>query len=395
MTRVLSGLLLAALILGAAPSRTAVAADTELVIGVLERADDVRYRRSRTAAQFMMQPLGRPFDGAKVALRELKFQGQAAGVAFKLERLKARSVAELQAQIDAAEAAGIRLLIADLPAADLKALAEATAGRELLLFNVSARDDALRQEACQAHLMHLLPSYAMSTDALAQYLSFRKWRRVLSLEGPLPADRQLAAAFARAAKRYGLKFVDRRPFKLSNDPRERELHDIDLLTVGADYDVLFIADSDGEFARNVPYHTVAPRPVVGSEGLAPLAWHWSWERHGAPQLNRRFQKKAKRQMRDVDWAAWLAVKAIGEAALRTGGGDFAKLRAYLKSPDLVLDGFKGNRVNFRPWNNQLRQPILLATHNWVVERAPIPGFLHEKNDLDTLGYDERESRCRF
>jgi len=395
MTRRFGGLLLTLALAMTGAAVSAQAADTELVIGVLERSDDARYRRSRTAAQYLMQPLGRPFDGAAVAVRELKFQGQAAGVRFKLERLKGRSVDELRAQIDAAETKGVRLLLADLPAADLGDIAAATAGRALLLFNVSARDDALRQEACQPHLMHLLPSYAMSTDALAQYLSFRKWRKVLSLEGPLPADQQFAAAFARAAKRYGLTLVDRRPFKLSNDPRERELHNIDLLTVGADFDVLFIADSDGEFARNVPYNTVAPRPVVGSEGLAPLAWHWSWERHGAPQLNRRFQKRAKRQMRGEDWAAWLAVKAIGEAALRTGGGGFDKLRAYLKSPELVLDGFKGNRANFRPWNNQLRQPILLASHNWVVERAPIAGFLHQTNDLDTLGYDRRESRCRF
>ena len=41
----------------------------------------------------------------------------------------------------------------------------------------------------------------------------------------------------------------------------------------------------------------------------------------------------------------------------------------------------------------MRQPVLLATHNWVVARAPIEGFLHQKNNLDSIGVDERESAC--
>ena len=47
------------------------------------------------------------------------------------------------------------------------------------------------------------------------------------------------------------------------------------------------------------------------------------------------------------------------------------------------------------WNNQLRQPVLLVTDNWVVARAPLEGFEHRLNDLDTLGLDKPESKCRF
>ena len=100
-------------------------------------------------------------------------------------------------------------------------------------------------------------------------------------------------------------------------------------------------------------------------------------------------------MRDFDWAAWMSVKAVAEAVLRTEGAAFASVRDYLLGDEIVLDGFKGNRASFRPWNRQLRQPLLLITHNWVVERAPLPGFLHQTNNLDTLGYDERDSRCEL
>ena len=197
------------------------------------------------------------------------------------------------------------------------------------------------------------------------------------------------------ARLDGAEIVETRPFVLSNAPRQRDQNNITLLTTGVDYDVVFVADTDGEFARDVPYQTARPRPVVGSEGLGAAAWHWAWERHGAPQLENRFQDRAKRPMRDIDWAAWMAVKAVAEAVQRTESKDFAVLRDYLRGPDLVLDGFKGNRLNFRPWNNQLRQPILLVTHKWVVERAPLKGFLHQTNHMDTLGFNENDSGCRF
>ena len=174
----------------------------------------------------------------------------------------------------------------------------------------------------------------------------------------------------------------------------RELGNVGLLTAGADYDVVFVADSDGEFARSVPYDTVRPRPVVGAEGLVAEAWHWAWPRHGAPQLTGRFEKQAKRHMGSADWAAWIAVKAVVEAVVRTENAPFDKLVAYLGGEEITIDGFKGNRLYFRDWDRQLRQPLLIATHNAVIERAPIQGFLHQTNNMDTLGFDRRDSQCK-
>jgi len=367
----------------------------EFVIGYLEQRGDSRYGKKQTYAQFLTEPLGRPYRGAQVALDEVKFHGAAVNATFALERVRKRKPADLIAAIDELAGQGVRFFILDTPATTINEIAQATKDRDLLLFNVSAREDRLRQGQCQAHLLHIIPNYAMLNDALAQYLVFRKWTQVLALIGQSDEDQFIAAAFERSAKRYGLKIIEQRPFVLSNDPRERDQNNVALLTAGADYDVVFVADSDGEFARDVPYQTVLPRPVVGSEGLAAAAWHWAWERHGAPQLENRFIDKAKRPMRDVDWAAWLAVKAIAEAVQRTASTDFATLSTHMLSPEVILDGFKGNRLNFRPWDRQLRQPVLLITHNWVVERAPIKGFLHQTNNMDTLGFDERESECRF
>ena len=383
-----------AIVLGAtAPS--AGATPEELVIGYVALKKDPRYAVKRTYARYLTEALGSPYPAARVAIDESKFAGSTVGVEFKLKRRRAKSPARLPKSALAFADSGVNYLLVDAPAELVDEVARATKGRDVLLFNVSARDDVLRQEQCHSHLLHVIPSHAMMTDALAQYLISKKWREVLVLTGPRPEDEQLAAAFNRSAKRFGLKIVEQRPFVLSNDPREREKNNVALLTAGADYDVVFVADTDGEFARDVPFQTVQPRLVVGSEGLAAAAWHWAWERHGAPQLEKRFQKKAKRPMRDFDWAAWMAVKGVVEAVLRTEGGDFAAVRDYLLGDEVVLDGFKGNRLNFRPWNRQLRQPILLVTHNWVVDRAPLRGYLHATNNLDTLGFDERDTRCEL
>jgi ABC transporter substrate binding protein (PQQ-dependent alcohol dehydrogenase system) len=236
----------------------------------------------------------------------------------------------------------------------------------------------------------------MSADAIAQFLTVRKWQRVLLLAGTTPADRPRIDAARQAIKRYGLKVVADKPFKLSNDPRERDLGNVALLTAGIDADVVWVVDGDGEFAREVPYRSVLPRPVVGSAGLVAEGWHTAWERNGAPQLNRRFRKSTNRWMAGADWAAWIATKAIIDVALEQP--DPRQHRRALRNQNLVLDGFKGARLSFRPWDQQLRQPVFLVhggVGGGIAGVAPFEGFLHAKNNLDTLGADEKESPCKL
>lgn len=369
------------------------AGKTAVVIGYLELEGDPRYKEKRMEARLQGQPWGRPVAGAEVALKEARFPLAGVGVGFELRRVSGRGLAQLEAALDALQAAGVHFVLADVPDAIMAGLAARVRGRELLLFNVSSLDDRLRKELCQGNLLHLSPSRAMLSDALAQYLVSRKWRDILILKGTREADEDLYGAVQRSARRFGLKPVDTRPFQLGRDPRQRNRNNILLLTSGRDYDVVTVVDTDGEFAREVPYQTQLPRPVAGSAGLVPDWWHWSWERHGAPQLNGRFMKLAHRQMTGYDWSAWMGVKALAEAVVRTGSTDFQSLLAYLKGKEIVLDGFKGYRLSFRPWNGQLRQPLFLTTPNWVVRRVPLAGFLHARNNLDTLGFGPEEVSC--
>jgi len=44
---------------------------------------------------------------------------------------------------------------------------------------------------------------------------------------------------------------------------------------------------------------------------------------------------------------------------------------------------------------QLPQPILLSDGRTVVSISPQPGFLHQVTELDTLGYDRPETKCKL
>ena len=100
-------------------------------------------------------------------------------------------------------------------------------------------------------------------------------------------------------------------------------------------------------------------------------------------------------MRERDYTAWLAVRALGEAVTRTSSNEPAVLRDYLRSDQFQIGAFKGEALTFRTWNQQMRQPILLAAPRILVSVSPQEGFLHQRSPLDSLGFDQPESNCRL
>jgi len=371
--------------------------DLQIVtIGYAEIVDDPRYDEKRAYARIRVKPHDRPVAGAEVAIRDSRIFARALNMNFELKRIETKNAGDLVAQIKYMNKnMGMQFFIIDADTEVLSFLAKATTEMNILLFNISESSDELRGLKCQAQLMHVIPSYAMLTDALGQFLVFKKWRKVLLLKGPEAGDAAFAAAFTRSAKRLGIDIDAVRDFVPGNDPRERDQNNIVLMTSGSDADLVFVSDIEGEFGRYVPYQTQNPLPVIGTEGLQAASWHWSWERHGAPQLNQRFERHAKRRMQSPDWAAWAAVKSIIESVLRTKSTNFETVGAYLRSDRLNLDAYKGNPVSYRFWDNQLRQPVLLHTYNAVTGRAPIRGFLHPTENMDSLGFDQGETGCQF
>ena len=379
-----------AVLLGALPLLAcAVAQAAALKATLIEQADSPQLDRTRTERAYLGHPGGSAADGLNVALDEAQFEleSEKASVKFSTEAAVSLDVARAAAQ--KAEKAGAHLLVVNVPQAWVAPLAAAV---KLPVLNVGARADALREKDCAANLFHLAASERMRADALAQTLVSRKWTAVLVLQGPSADDAARGAVAQAAMKRYGLKTVAVKPFKLSADPRERALGNLTLLTANLAYDVVWVVDSDGEFARSLPYSTALPRPVVGDGGLVALGWQAQFERFGAPQVSRRFAKAAKRPMTDPDWAAWMAGKALVAAAMGTQKTDAASIHKTLLAAN--LDGSKGVTLQFRPWDRQLRQPILLTDGQGVQGMLPQEGVMHPRNVLDTLGADEPEKLCK-
>jgi len=365
-------------------------------IGYMEISGDVRYEEKRAYARIRVKPHDRPIAGAELAILGSRIPGRALKMKFEMMRAESGNANEMVEQIGRMKnESGVQFFLVDADADVLRSVTNATAGMHVRLFNISEFSDSLRGADCQLHLMHVIPSYAMLSDALTQFLVSKKWRDILLLEGPEPDDRAFAAAFIRSAKRFGVEVSAVRKFVPGNDPRQREENNIILMTSDSDADVVFISDIEGEFGRYVPYRTKNPTPVIGTEGLQAASWHWAWERHGAPQLNQRFERHSNRHMQGSDWAAWAAVKSIIESILRTRSSDFKTIETYLRSDRLNLDAYKGTPVSYRSWDNQLRQPVLLHTYNAIADRAPIRGFLHPTENMDTLGYDQGDRLCQF
>lgn len=363
----------------------------DLKIGHLSLTEDPRYVQDWGYARLITPPPVLTADAARMAITDLQFTTDAVGLTVTLD---AQAVAETEVVATARKmvAEGTAYLVLDLPGAAVSAVAEALKDQPVLIVNATAPEDSLRS-ACHANMVHSGPSRRQETDAFAQYLRAMGWDNVLILQGDSPEDSDFADAFTASVERLRLTVVDRKPFILAADPGNREGNNVRLLTAERNYDVVFVADTRGEFGRYVPYATQLPRPVIGSVGLTSQAWHWALERDGATQVSSRFDKLTGRKIQPADWSVWIAVKSLITAATKTPGADPDKLRDYVTSHRLKLDGSKGVTLNYRPWDGQLRQPILLATTEAVIAIAPIQGFTHQTTTLDTLGADEAEFVC--
>ena len=253
-----------------------------------------------------------------------------------------------------------------------------------------------------ANLFHIIPSRAMKADALAQYLTFKRWQRWVLVSGTGAGDKAFAEAIRRAAKRFGDKILEERSFTYTagsrrTDTGEQQIQKqmIELTQRLPDYDIMIVADESQVFGDYLPYRTWDPRLVAGTQGLVPTAWHRSMEQWGATQVQHRFTAAAKRWMYERDYTAWTGVRSFGEAVTRVAKTDPQAIRAFLLSDQFQLGAFKGVGLSFRHWDQQLRQPILLSSPLMLVSVSPQDGFLHPGTNLDTLGYDAPETKCNL
>ena len=332
-------------------------------------------------------------QGALLGLRDNNTTGQFTQQNYLLEQVIVPIGGDVKQAFSQILKQGIQLVIVNLPAQQLVELHQLN-NNQALLFDVATRTDAFRENQCLKDVLHILPSRAMRADALAQYMLKKRWNRWFLVVGNTAEDALYAQAIKRSAKRFGMKIVAEKKWLHTYDARRTAQSDIPVFTQVDDYDVLVVADEQGLFGEYISYRTWLPRPVIGTQGLVATAWHPAHEQWGAVQIQNRFKALAERQMQEQDYAAYLAVRSIGEAVTRTKVVDAATIKAYLLSERFKLQGYKGRALSFRDWNGQLRQPVLLAAPTSLVTAPPLEGFLHPQNELDTLGYDKPETQCQ-
>ncbi len=341
--------------------------------------------------------------GAEVGITDNNTTGRFLNQNFALDSVEVRTDEDPVAALNTLIAKGIRLIITDRPAADVLKLADAGAPHGVTIFNAGAAEDALREENCRRNVVHTAPSYYMLTDALAQYLIWKRWPRWFLAYGMQPNDLLLAAAYRRSAKIFGAHIVADRQYKGKAGSRETDSGLIELqeqLPVfsqnAPNYDVLVCADEHSVFAGYLPYRTWDARPVAGSAGLIPTSWDPNSLEFGGRQMQDRFVAYAHRFMTALDMNAWVAVRMIGTAASYAQSLEPDKIMTYMRGPDFQLGAYRGLSLSVRDWNGQVRQAILLSdSGRTVVSMSPQPGFLHQFTVLDTLGTDKPETKCKL
>ena len=364
-------------------------ADTMLHVGHLR----VYVPRPPTLSNLDPKPENNGLAGAQTGLQDNLTTGKFLGQSYTM---KSVLVAEGDDPVAAAKdmLATSPYLILDAPPDIILAIADLGEAQDAIVFNAASGDVALRDTECRANVLHSVPSIAMRTDALAQVLVQKRWTDLVMISGTYPADLAYAASLRRSLTKFGLKLSDEKAWDANADMRRTASQEIPLFTQDfGDYDALILADELHDFGRYVLYNTWAARPIVGSEGLSPRTWSPVIEQWGAAQLQSRFKQQHNREMTSEDYAAWAAIRTLGEAVTRTNTNDPATLRDYILSDAFELAGFKGRPLTYRGWNGQLRQPIAVAHPRALVAQAPLEGFLHQTNEMDSLGMDRPESKC--
>jgi ABC transporter substrate binding protein (PQQ-dependent alcohol dehydrogenase system) len=126
---------------------------------------------------------------------------------------------------------------------------------------------------------------------------------------------------------------------------------------GTDYDIMVVADETGDSGDYISYHTWDPKIVAGTQGLIAASWHPTLDAWGSAQLQSRFHKLAKCGMRPIDYHAWVAVRAVGEAVTGVKTAELRSVWAFMLGSEFGTSGLQGSSRELPPLG-----PSIASTH---------------------------------
>lgn len=408
----------------------------------------VRGEPDRDAAglSFVEQAGRAGFLGGRLGAEEMAYTARLVGARLSLEEAAATTPGEAIRAAEQLLSRHVVALVGGFGADTALALSRVAERRQVLFFNVGATDDRLRNADCSRYAFHIEASDAMYLDAAADWfirgLAFlvdedapqgveiirrapaRAWFLVTDHSATWEArDRRLRVALEQ--RHWGSRIVA----DVAVEPRQRfervlgmipALHpDLVFLLLPAADQLEFYREYEragltGEVtgfpepaAQTRSFFaavlTAAPRTARG--GIRVVSFEPTFSAVGGPQLSQRFFRRWHTPMDGPAWTSWLAIKILWEAFRRTGG-DGPALARSLTSAEAVFEGYQGIGLTFRPWDGQLRHPLmasrLTAYSDDEMRLAQMVGQFPNvlapgrapTDVLDQLGDTARSTRCR-
>jgi len=386
--------------------------------------------------------------GARQGAAETGYSARLVGRRLELLEAAAATPDEAAAAAGRLAGRGVAALLGGFDSATAVALSRFARAHRLLFINVGATDDRLRNEECDRYSFHVEASDAMYLDALADWfirgLAFlidenapqgiqvirrnpaRTWFLVTE-DTPVERARRDRLRAALELRHWGGRVVADVLVGRNTDipdvlPAIRRIHpDLVFLLLSPGRQLAFYRRY--EEAR-LPVETTGfpdpaaqtraffgallrTAPAASRGGIRIVAWEPTFAAVGGPQLAQRFYRRWGHPMDGPAWTSWAAVKIVWDAVTGAQTADADGLLRYLETPSAVFEAYQGIGMGFRPWDHQLRHPVMASRlRAWSSDETALaemygqfPNVLAPGREpdqvLDQLGDTAVMSRCRW
>ncbi len=353
-----------------------------------------KIKKPPSLSNVIEEPKDSGLKGAQIAIKDSNKTARFLNQKYILQQEKSKDANKLIKSFESFVNKGGVFVILNVSDELLEKISNNKLAKKTILFNSTNPSSKFRKTQCKQNLLHTISSNAMLYDGLVQFLIKRNWKKWLLLKGDKKEDKKIEKAIKRAAKKFGGEIVEEKTWSFDTDIRRKAQSEMPSFTQSKEHDVVLVADYFNDFGEYVYFNTWIPRPVAGTSGLKPVTWHKVIEAWGAAQMQKRFEKKAKRWMNSKDYASWVAVRTIVTSVKTTNTTNFETNLKNIYSEDFSIAAYKGRKLTFRKFNGQLRMPVSLVHPKALVSNSPQIGFLHPKTDLDTLGIAPFEMKCK-
>ena len=177
-----------ALTLSALPALAQSEPPRDIRIIYIDRAEDPFYDPPVQTDGVIRVANKPPISGAELGIKDIATLGRAANVHFILEHHSVPADGDVSSDIASLAATHPAMVLLDLTHDDIVTAAKAVPLGALALINIRDTSDDLRRTLCGTALFHTIPSQSAYSDALAQMMVRKNWKRILTLFGPEPED---------------------------------------------------------------------------------------------------------------------------------------------------------------------------------------------------------------